>query len=89
MHLHGNAPAFHAKSVHKITTAYEGIASESMKNAAIETRGKPIDQGMMACQVTIDGTWQKRGHSSLRGVVVGISREGKGIDCEVLSKHCK
>ena len=82
-------PKVFTSIVHKITTAYESIASESMKNAAIETRGKPIDQGMMACQVTIDGTWQKRGHSSLHGVVVGTSREDKVIDCEVMSKHCK
>ena len=82
-------PKVFTSFVHKITTAYEKIASESMKNAAIETRGNPIDQGMMDCQVTIDGTWQKEGHSSLHGVVVGISREGKIIDCEVVSKHCK
>ena len=78
-------PKVFASIVHKIATAYESIASDSMKNAAIETRGKPIDQGMMDCQVTIDGTWQRRGHSSLHGVVAGISREGKVIDHEVMS----
>ena len=65
-------PKVFTSIVHKITTAYESIASESMKNAAIETRGMPIDQGMMDWQVSIDGTWQRRGHSSLQGVVVGI-----------------
>ena len=81
-------PKVFASIVHRITTTNESIASESMKYAAIAARGKPIDQGLTDCQVTIDGTWRKEGHSSLHGVVVGISGEGKGIDCEVMSKHC-
>ena len=75
--------------VDKLKTAYESIASKSMKCGAAETRGIPIDQGMIDSQIAIDGTWQKRGHSSLHGVVVAMSKEGKVIDCEVMSKHCK
>ena len=73
----------------KLETAYESIASKSMKCGAAETRGIPIDQGMMDCQIASDGTWQTRGHSSLHGVVVAMSKEGKVIDCKVMSKHCK
>ena len=37
-----------------------------------------------------DGTWQKRGHSSLNGVVTLLSsKTGKCFDYEVLSKKCK
>ena len=32
------------------------------------------------CQVTIDGTWQKRGYASLNGAVIAASKEGKVID---------
>ena len=39
--------------------------------------------------VTLDGTWQKRGYSSLIGVIVVISwKTGQVLDREVLSKHC-
>ena len=40
--------------------------------------------------VSLDGTWQKRGHSSVNGVVTAISKEtGKCVDVAVLSKDCK
>ena len=40
--------------------------------------------------VSLDGTWLKRGFSSLNGVVVAISiTSGKVIDTEVMSRFCK
>jgi len=40
--------------------------------------------------VSVDGTWQKCGHSSLNGVVTVMSKEnGKCLDHIVLSKACK
>jgi len=40
--------------------------------------------------VSCDGTWQKRGFSSLTGVVPVIShRNGKVLDFVVLTKYCK
>ena len=55
------------------------VASDKMVEAAKELHcieGKPVD-----------GTWQKRGHSSLFGVIVVISwKTGKILDFEVLSK---
>ena len=40
--------------------------------------------------VSQDGTWQKRGHSSVNGVITVISKEtGKCVDVAVLSKECK
>ena len=44
----------------------------------------------VGCGVSCDGTWQKRGFSSLNGCVTAISMEiGKGLDVEVLSPSCK
>ena len=40
--------------------------------------------------ISFDGTWQKRGHSSLKRVAAAISvTTGKVLDVEVLSRHCK
>ena len=50
--------------------------------------GKPVDE-VIHTIVTVDGTWQKQGHSSLFGVIVVISwKMGQVLDREVLSKHC-
>ncbi|GFV08003.1 uncharacterized protein TNCV_4785341 [Trichonephila clavipes] len=39
--------------------------------------------------VAVDGTWHKRGYSSLNGVVCATSVEnGKVIDFEALTKYC-
>ena len=40
------------------------------------------------CTVSIDGSWQKRGYSSINGVVTCMYGD-KCLDCYVLSKHCK
>ncbi|GFT76882.1 hypothetical protein TNCV_1817751 [Trichonephila clavipes] len=40
--------------------------------------------------VSADGTWQRRGHSSLNGCVAVLSIDtGKVVDLEVMSKWCK
>ena len=58
-----------------------------MANAASEVKvDKAAD--INDCQVAIDGTWQKRGFSSLNGAVVATSKEGKVMDYQVMSKHC-
>ena len=66
-----------------------------MTKAAVEVFAKahdvPLiltDAGLVNCEVSVDGSWQKRGHSSLNGVVTAMS-DGKGLDVHVLSKHCK
>ena len=42
------------------------------------------------CKVSVDGDWQKHGHSSLNGVVMVISSTiGKCLDVAVMSKVCK
>ena len=64
------------------------IAERSMNNAAVELkRGKNmvIDIG-----VSLDGSWQRRGFSSMNGVVTAISIDtGKIIDIESMSRYCR
>ena len=64
---------------------------ESMRRAREEVRdlyGDPPDQ-IVDILISCDGTWQKRGFSSMFGVVFVIAyATGKVIDYTVLSKHC-
>ena len=76
----------------KLLKAYQDVCFQSCKEAAFETTTKLGGDSDTAtdCQVSVDGTWQKRGHSSLNGVVTIISKEnGKCLDHIVLSKTCK
>ena len=70
----------------KISVAAQKVATCSMIEAATilkQTVGPDIG-------VSVDGTWQKRGFSSLNGVVAAISvNTGKVIDVEFFSKSCK
>ena len=78
-----------------IHLAYVGASQESMLKASEEIRCRIIgtnSPGEMVADsdVSLDGTWQKRGHSSVNGVVMAISKEtGKCVDVAVLSKECK
>ena len=83
-------PGAYSAISNSVGMAYEAVAHKSMKEAAEEVRGKEkTADEIVNTQVTIDGTWQKRGHSSLNGVVVACSKNAKVIDCQVMSKHCK
>ena len=75
--------------------AYTSAMKNSVSAAAIETRKLVLKDTYEAekvadCKVSVDGTWQRRGHASINGVVVAISTEnGKVLDTSVLSKQCK
>ena len=78
----------------KLYNASETVAQQVTNKAALETRNlinnNASHDDTIQCQVSVDGTWQKRGHSSFNGVVTAISTlTGKCIDAVVLSKHCK
>ena len=70
----------------KLGEVAEKVAKVSMIDATVEVKAiEGTDIG-----VSFDGTWQKRGYSSLNGVATAISvTNGKVVDCEVLSRHCK
>ena len=58
-----------------------------MSVAATELRGsdETADVG-----VSVDGTWQRKGFTSMNGVVTAISVDsGKVVDVSILSKSCK
>ena len=72
----------------KARTAYKHAATESMKLAASEIQSTNVVNGIPCARVSIDGSWQKRGHNSLHGLVTSMSGN-KCIDTEILSKYCK
>ena len=81
------------KNINKVLLkSYKAVSEESQKSAANEIREAIgcIDENPAECQVSVDGTWQKRGFSSLNGVVTIMSKDSsKGIDTVVMSKSCK
>ena len=77
----------------KLNSEYADSAKESMENAAQEVRDivnpNADTNDVVDSDICIDGSWQKRGHNSLKGVVAGISRENKKVlDSQVLSRFC-
>ena len=62
------------------------VAKASMIHAASELKkSERSDVG-----VSIDGSCQRRGFSSLNGVITVISiNSGNSLDCQILSRHCK
>ena len=73
----------------ELMTAYHQVAVVSMKNAAEEIKSSVVDADRLGnlakCCVSLDCTWQKRGHASLNGVVTAIGYNGKCLDYHVLS----
>ncbi|GFW41505.1 uncharacterized protein TNCV_465931 [Trichonephila clavipes] len=64
-------------------------ASQAANNSMLES-AKSIAGCSNECGVGVDGTWQKRGYSSLNGCVSAISVDsGKILDIEVLSQYCR
>ena len=79
----------HNKISRHITVATQEIAERSMKDAANYLKGG-IDVAMTNVPASVDGTWQKRGFSSLNGVVTVISVDsGKILDTEIMSRKFK
>lgn len=87
-------PIFHSfydKLVKTIAIATKAVRDASMKKAAQEEKEESQKNGQTdGVTVSGDGSWRKRGFSSLFGVtsLIGWS-SGKIIDVEVKSKYCK
>ena len=75
--------------------AYQKAAIYSMTNSAMEVRQSLLklnndSSSLVDCSVSVDGSWQKRGYSSLNGVVAVVAHKNKKvIDTYVMSKFCK
>ena len=73
-----------------LKAATEAERQANMSAAAAFLRQGANPDECVDVKVTCDATWQKRGHTSLYGVVVVASWDsGQVLDTEVLSKWCK
>lgn len=83
--------------VETILNALELEAQEEMKAAGQRVQnhisaenGVESSDAVMDAAVSFDGTWAKRGFTSLTGVVFVMSVDtGEVLDCHVLSKSCQ
>ena len=86
--------AAYYKQVENILEALENEANEEMRNAGERLRQHILDENpekderdILGAAVSFDGTWAKRGFTSLTGVVFAISVDtGEVLDYHVLSK---
>lgn len=63
------------------------VSEASMRKAADEA--VDANDGINEIAAAFDGTWQKRGHTSMNGVVTVTSFDnGKVLDYECFSKLC-
>jgi len=63
----------------KLFKAYSTVAEQNIQEAGRELHTSlnaenSTSEEIVDCQVSLDGTWQKRGYSSLNGVVSLLSR---------------
>lgn len=78
----------------KLLKVVKDVAEKSMKKAAndvIEKKNNVLNQPdeVIKCGVSVDGTWQRRGYTSMNGCVAAISVDtGKVLDLEVMSSYC-
>lgn len=71
-----------------IEYALSTVRDRSMREAAAEAVKE--NDGATDIANAFDGTWQRRGYSSLNGVVTATSfGTGKVLDVECLSKYCQ
>lgn len=91
-------PPFNKKVYNRINEllheAYQSVATESMQRNAKEIKDIvgpcSSNNNVYDCDISLDGTWQKRGHASLNGVVSAVSKDTKKvIDFQVMSKFCR
>ncbi|CAH3152730.1 unnamed protein product [Pocillopora meandrina] len=89
-------PAYY-RQVDTILEALEAEAKDEMTQAGIRVReyilkesGDEVNDDVVDAAVSFDGTWAKRGFTSLTGVVFVISVDtGEVLDYHVLSKECR
>ena len=61
-----------------------------MSEAVSELRDKDNLDAVLDIGVSVDGTWQKRGFTSINGAVVAISlNSGKVVDVDAMSRFCQ
>ena len=76
----------------KIRDAAKSVAEETMKDAIKELKesNHKDETNTIDIAASLDGTFQKRGYSSLNGIVSAISMDnGKVIDTVPMTRYCK
>ncbi|GFY26178.1 uncharacterized protein TNCV_354941 [Trichonephila clavipes] len=71
----------------KLLKVVQKVAEESMIKAATEIVEKQqnLSSDIVKCGISVDGTWQRRGYTSMNGCVAAISVDtGKVLDIEVI-----
>ena len=85
---HAMKQSSYERILEKLEKAAANVATNSMMDAAKELNPSP--DTVVDAKCMFDGTWQKRGFSSLIGGVSCISVDtGKVIDFEILQKYCR
>ena len=75
------------KMSNRLKLSAKHVAEESMSTAAAKSRG---DDATADIGVSVDGTWQRKGFTSMNGVITAISVDsGKVLDTAIFSKNCK
>ena len=66
------------------------VAEKLMHEACEEIRGFSLDSEFVDTGVTVDGTWQKRGFTSMNGADAAISIDtGRVVDIDIMSRYCQ
>ena len=82
------------KIMKELYPSYKRMAQQNMKDVAASIRKAKLgadftEEVVVDIDASFDGTWQRRGYSSLNGVVFAISKDaGQCIDYHVMSKRC-
>ncbi|GFV68948.1 CCHC-type domain-containing protein [Trichonephila clavipes] len=75
----------------KLLKVVQEVAEESIIKAATEIVEKKqnLSSNIVKCGISVDGTWQRRGYTSMNGCVAAITVDtGKMLDIEVMSSYC-
>lgn len=77
---------------------YSETLHKAVKEVMVETFKKSVEETVVATEgrdrdglcVAFDGSWQRRGHRSLNGVVSAVGVNScKVLDARIFSKHCR
>ena len=80
------------KIVNRLNVVAKEVANETMTDVSenLLSKSKDPNHDTVIDTVSCDGSWQKRGYSSLNGVVTVISMDnGKILDIEPMTRTCK
>ena len=81
------------KTVNRLNIVVNEVANETIRDASEDLFSKskdPNNDTVIDTALSSDGSWQKRGYSSLNGVVTVISMDnGKILDIEIMTRTCR